>query len=47
MRQQINLYQPIFSEERKVLGARTVATAFALLIAALAAFSTQMCASVR
>ena len=39
MRQQINLYQPIFSEERKLFGARTVASAFALLIAALAAFT--------
>src|SRR5258705_13710690 len=39
MRQQINLYQPIFSEERKLFGARTVASAFAVLIVALAAFS--------
>jgi hypothetical protein len=39
MRQQINLYQPIFSEERKLLGGRTVASAFAVLIVALAGFS--------
>jgi hypothetical protein len=39
MRQQINLYQPIFSEERKLFGARTVGAGFAILLAALGAFS--------
>jgi hypothetical protein len=38
MRQQINLYQPIFSEERKLFGARTAATGFAILLAALGLF---------
>ncbi len=39
MRQQINLYQPIFSEARKPLSALTVASVLATLLVALLAFS--------
>jgi Tfp pilus assembly protein PilN len=39
MRQQINLYQPIFSETRKPLSAVAVAMCFAVVIAALAGYS--------
>jgi hypothetical protein len=39
MRQQINLYQPIFTEERKALSAATTAIALGIVVAALAAFS--------
>lgn len=39
MRQQINLYQPVFSSERKLFGAGTVASAFAVLIVGLAAYT--------
>lgn len=39
MRQQINLYQPIFIEERKALSAATAASTLGILIIALAAFS--------
>jgi hypothetical protein len=39
MRQQINLYQPIFSEARKPLSALTVASVLAAVLLALLAFS--------
>jgi Tfp pilus assembly protein PilN len=39
MRQQINLYQPVFSSERKLFGASTVASAFAVLVVGLAAYT--------
>ncbi len=39
MRQQINLYQPIFSEERKALSAITVATGLLVIAGGLAGFS--------
>ncbi len=39
MRQQINLYQPIFSEARKSFSAATFGIVLLILIAALAAFS--------
>jgi len=39
MRQQINLYQPIFSEARKPLSAATVAIVLGLLAVSLAAYS--------
>jgi Tfp pilus assembly protein PilN len=39
MRQQINLYQPVFSSERKLFGASTVASAFAVLIVGLVAYT--------
>jgi Tfp pilus assembly protein PilN len=39
MRQQINLYQPVFSSGRKLFGATTVGSAFAIAIAALAAYT--------
>ena len=39
MRQQINLYQPIFSEQRKLFSAATVALAMSALLIALAVFS--------
>jgi MSHA biogenesis protein MshI len=39
MRQQINLYQPIFNEERKTLSAATAAAALGIVAAALVAFS--------
>lgn len=39
MRQQINLYQPIFSEARKPLSALTVAIVLSVLIVGLIAFS--------
>jgi Tfp pilus assembly protein PilN len=39
MRQQINLYQPIFSETRKPLSAAVVALFFAVVIAALTGYS--------
>lgn len=39
MRQQINLYQPVFSSERKLFGAGTVASAFAILIVGLTAYT--------
>jgi hypothetical protein len=39
MRQQINLYQPIFSEVRKPLSARMTALVFGLVIAGLAGYS--------
>jgi Tfp pilus assembly protein PilN len=39
MRQQINLYQPIFSETRKPLSAVVVALCFAVVIAALVGYS--------
>jgi MSHA biogenesis protein MshI len=39
MRQQINLYQPIFTEERKTLSAATAAAALGIVAVALAAFS--------
>jgi Tfp pilus assembly protein PilN len=39
MRQQINLYQPIFSETRKPLSAVAVALVFAVLIAGLTGYS--------
>jgi hypothetical protein len=39
MRQQINLYQPVFSSERKLFGASTVASAFAVLVVGLVAYT--------
>jgi Tfp pilus assembly protein PilN len=39
MRQQINLYQPSFSEERKLFSALTVAITLGLVLIALAGFS--------
>ena len=39
MRQQINLYQPIFRRERKQLSAVTVALGLAVIAVALTAFS--------
>src|SRR5687768_16957129 len=39
MRQQINLYQPIFSETRKPLSAVAVALVFAVVIAGLTGYS--------
>lgn len=40
MRQQINLYQPIFSAERKPLSARMVAVVAALMVVGLVTYST-------
>lgn len=40
MRQQINLYQPIFSAERKPLSARMVGVVAALMVVGLATYST-------
>jgi hypothetical protein len=40
MRQQINLYQPIFREERKALSGRSVAVGLALIVAGLAGVSS-------
>jgi Tfp pilus assembly protein PilN len=40
MRQQINLYQPVFSSKRKLFGAATVAGALAIVILGLVAFTT-------
>jgi hypothetical protein len=39
MRQQINLYQPVFSSGRKLFGASAVASAFAVLIVGLVAYT--------
>lgn len=39
MRQQINLYQPIFSEERKLFSAATVAMGIGIVAVALVAFT--------
>lgn len=39
MRQQINLYQPVFSSERKLFGAGMAACAFAAVILALAGYT--------
>ena len=39
MRQQINLYQPIFREERKALSAGSVAVGLTVIVAGLAAVS--------
>lgn len=39
MRQQINLYQPVFSKERRPLSARIVGASFAALIVALTAYA--------
>lgn len=44
MRQQINLYQPIFSEARKPLSFGVVVAGFAVAIAALAAYSAYLSA---
>lgn len=41
MRQQINLYQPVFTSERKLFGTRTVASVFVVLIAGLAAYTVR------
>ena len=41
MRQQINLYQPIFSEERKPLSALTVAAILIVLIVGLSAYAVK------
>lgn len=38
MRQQINLYQPIFREQRRIFSARTIALAIAVISLGLAAF---------
>lgn len=47
MRQQINLYQPIFSEARKPLSALTVATVLGVVVVCMAAFSTHSSLRVR
>ena len=40
MRQQINLYQPVFTSERKLFNTGTVAAALAIVIACLGAYTT-------
>lgn len=47
MRQQINLYQPVFSSERKLFGASTVASAFVVLIVGLGAYTVHSRAQLR